>query len=637
MNFLRKIIFVEVLCVLVLIGESQGATIPCTKKVYAGFFHSTFTCELNGIDFMDSEESTIEESIYLNHLRILNSSISSLPVRILTRLISLQSVVVKAKLNHIDELSLKKVQSVDFSENEVSSLVEFAFSGCPVVREIDLHGNKITNFPGNIFNNLAQLQSVNLAGNGIKKLPIELFSQTPSLEIFWAQFNLIDELKLEMFAHLTTFKQLDLSHNRLKTIESPKTLLSMKPFLGANLELSFNKLLSLSLLNTDIPAINVSSNHLKKITLGKQCKELYAEHNELEEITMGESIKSLEVINLANNELKNKLGDVCRCEKLQEVILASNGIESIGFCFSGMTTLKELDLRRNKLTHIDYGYFPGHNILETLDLSYNEIEEVDAHVLSLLHNLRNFYLDGNKLQDLPDQLARILPQISTIGLSHNLFPCNRLLTIFRQLKGTKKDIIFNIDKPTVVNTTNIHGIICYNTKENDSAQNPGATSPVTSSFPTEVNASIWREMQKIKFELQDYSSLIWKIVKSHENLRDGIAANFSLLTPSEAAKDKNEEINATAFKILQMSLEQTNTRINQLERRFNATDKMQQISDSGQKNHSIYSLIAIFSAVLVLLVVGIFVWYNSDKICIKYCIYRKISFQQSGESLRTFV
>ncbi|XP_055715842.1 leucine-rich repeat-containing protein 15-like [Phlebotomus papatasi] len=636
MDLRVNLVLILIVSVLTSAGWSQSTTISCSNKIYAGFFHTTFTCELIGLDLMDSDDAAIEESIYLNHLKIFNSTITKLPVRLLGRLISLQSISVKAKIDRVDVLSMKKVKSIDLSGNDIHSLADFAFSGCTVLKELDLHGNKITVVQGNIFDGLSQLQSVNLAENSISQLPFGLFAQTPSLEVFWAQKNLLQEIKLEMFAHLGSLKQLDFSNNRLKKVESPQTILSITPLISSNLELSFNKLGSLSLQNTDISSVNVSNNQLRNITLGKDCRELFAENNEIEKIAFEKSIATLEVLNLAGNQLKDNLGDVCQCEKLQEVSLASNAIANLGFCFAEIHTLKHLELQRNRITHIDYGYFHGNNVLETLDLSYNLLEGIDGHVLSLLHNLKKLFLDGNRIEDISDDLAKILPHLSIIGLSHNRFQCNRLLTIFRQLKATRNDIVLNIDKPSIVNTTNIHGIICYNTKHNSSGSS-GSTLRITD----EANATIWREIQKIKFELQDYSDLVWKMVKSNENLRDGLAANLTLIASlgnSKKKDEKNEEItDAVSLKNFRKFMQLINMRMDQIENRINETSNSNLESDAtGEKNHSLMTLMAVLSVILVILAGFLVIWYNSDKICIKYCLYRKISLQQSGESLRTF-
>lgn len=633
MNLCRNLVLILIVSVLTSAGWSQSTTISCSNKIYAGFFHATFTCELIGLDLMDSDDATIEESIYLNHLKIFNSTITKLPVRLLGRLISLQSISVKAKIDRVDVLSMKKVKSVDLSENDIHSLADFAFSGCAVLRELDLHANKIAVLQGNVFDGLSQLQSVNLAENSISQLPFGLFAQTPSLEVFWAQMNLLQEIKLEMFAHLGSLKQLDFSNNRLKKIESPQTILSITPHISSNLELSFNKLGSLNLQNTDIASVNVSNNQLRNITLGKDCGELFAANNEIEKIAFGESIETLEVLNLPGNQLKDNLGDICQCKKLQEVSLASNAITNLGFCFAEIHTLKHLELQRNRITHIDYGYFHGNNVLETLDLSYNLLEGIDGHVLSLLHNLKKLLLDGNRIEDISDELAKILPHLSIIGLSHNRFQCNRLLTIFRQLKATRNDIVLNIDKPTIVNTTNIHGIICYNTKQNSS----GSSLRITD----EANGTIWREIQKIKFELQDYSDLVWKMVKSNENLRDGLAANLTLLASLGNLKkkdEKTEEIaDAVSLRNFRKFMQLINMRMDQMENRINETSNSKVENNvNGEKNHSLITLMAVFLVILVLLAGFFIIWYNSDKICIKYCLYRKISLQQSGESLRTF-
>ncbi|GAB0098687.1 hypothetical protein DMENIID0001_144570 [Sergentomyia squamirostris] len=619
------------LCLTILSGSivlSLCSTVPCTQKIYAGFFHSTFTCDLKDFNAEDTTDTAIEDSYYLETLNIITSPITKLPVTLLSKLLNLKRLIVDAKVDHIAELSMEKVSSIILSTNEIESIAEFAFVGCPALRELDLQNNKISVIPVNIFNGLSQLQLINLADNKIKSLPFELFAHTSSLEVFWIEGNSLEEVNLDMFTHLQNLKQLDFASNRVKVVRNPTRRLSIKPVNHFNLQLSFNKLEWIDLRNTDIPVILIDGNLLANITLGKQCKELSVANNSIEKIDFGESISSLEVINLGNNLLRSNLGDICKCVKLQTLDLSMNGVEDIGFCLTQLDKLRNLHLQRNRITHIDFGYFHAKNILETLDLSYNLIRDVDEHVLSLLHNLKNLYLDGNQIEDISEHLATVLPQLSIIGLSHNRFQCNRLLTILRQLKTTKNEIHLSIEEPKTVNTTNVHGIVCFNNKSKD----------FLDSFQVseQVNATVWHELLKLKHDVEEQSHMMWKMGKSYENLQERIAVNLSAIinTPQKSTDDI---IDSIFLKNMKKLTQLTNSRIDQLEKKINNTNVPQLMEElTSQKSHSLYAAIGILSVILVILLITIFVWYNSDKSWMRLCLYRKLSFQQSGESLRTF-
>ena len=87
--------------------------------------------------------------------------------------------------------------------------------------------------------------------------------------------------------------------------------------------------------------------------------------------------------------------------------------------FSGLTSLREIDLARNNLTGLPEGIFSGLNALQQLLLQYNPLTSLPEGLFSGLSSLRRLFLHSNSITDLPEGIFSGLSSLEVIHLAWN--------------------------------------------------------------------------------------------------------------------------------------------------------------------------------------------------------------------------
>lgn len=192
--------------------------------------------------------------------------------------------------------------------------------------------------------------------------------------------------------------------------------------------------------------INLSRNHLKALeprvfSPCKMLRKLDLNHNDLEEIDMDafDNLQALEDLDMSNN------------------LLSSIPHKSLG----QLKGLKFLNLANNTLS-VKYGMFP--ESLVTLDLSYNKLENFTLKSIISLENLRNLFLNGNRIYRFrqhifPDGILDPLKSLKHLQMSDNEFYCTTLADIVIWLEK-HKIIIDVVPHLVIVNSSNIRGVGC---------------------------------------------------------------------------------------------------------------------------------------------------------------------------------
>ena len=89
--------------------------------------------------------------------------------------------------------------------------------------------------------------------------------------------------------------------------------------------------------------------------------------------------------------------------------------------FSGLSSLRYLELNHNELTSLPQGIFHSLSSLEYLNLSQNDIEALPDHIFSNLSYLQILDLRGNKLESLSEDAFYGLSSIKKILIAGNHF------------------------------------------------------------------------------------------------------------------------------------------------------------------------------------------------------------------------
>ena len=217
-----------------------------------------------------------------------------------------------------------------------------------------------------------------------------------------------------------------------------------------------NKIEVLSLTNSGLDRIPSSVKRCKHL------KRLNLEGNHIKHIPRWlTSLDSLEEINLNFNKLNLKKRDIRRLAKVEDVLLAGNGIkklpdnvgvlrceslnlsknqlsslpksfaemkqarylifydnafESIPEELTGFKNLKHLDFYKNKITGIP-DFIGDMDNLQQLFLSFNKIEEI-PDTLRNLKRLKYFYIHHNELHFIPDWITE-MDSIERFGVGFN--------------------------------------------------------------------------------------------------------------------------------------------------------------------------------------------------------------------------
>jgi len=136
------------------------------------------------------------------------------------------------------------------------------------------------------------------------------------------------------------------------------------------------------------------------------------EYSDLTRLTLSENLtefpseifslaNSLEVLDLANNQLSSLPKELSSLKKLKILFLTNNNFESIPAIVADCPKLEMISFKSNKLTHVDENVLP----LQTrwLILTDNNIVTLPNSMGELIR-LQKFAIAGNQLQQLPSSM-----------------------------------------------------------------------------------------------------------------------------------------------------------------------------------------------------------------------------------------
>lgn len=270
----------------------------------------------------------------------------------------------------------------------------------PDLTLIDLSHNKINVIEYSsrfTLDNLPNLRFLYLNHNGMQKFYLELLG-SPNIELLDASYNNFNFDSWWFNFPKSTEVHLNVAFSGVTTIRSQKDIYGCVKRLKAN-----NNLIR------DL-----------KIEPGMQLEELELSSNKISDIRSLTRLHNLRVFDLSENPLQNSLkGDI----------------------FVNLTALTHLSLKNTRTT-IKKDLLEMNTNLKFLDLSNNQIGNFDLHTLKNLTNLEILRLDSNGMEQLIgyEDVKMILPQLNSIGLSHNNFSCSYLQSLVKVLQNAKVEL-----------------------------------------------------------------------------------------------------------------------------------------------------------------------------------------------------
>ncbi|XVF03651.1 hypothetical protein REPUB_Repub05bG0011500 [Reevesia pubescens] len=353
--------------------------------------------------------------------------------------------------------NLPNIVYLDMSQNKLVGSLPSQVSGLSLLPELDLSDNLLNGrIPPWLFT-LPSLIELRLNDNKFSG-PIDQFEQPAAsiLEYVYLENNEIHGPIPSSVFKLVNLTHIDLSSNKLTGISEPhnlpklnkleglylsnNTLLSFKTGSNANYVLAPNlSFLNLSACNiSEFPFfvrnleglinLDLSYNKIRVIEADMFSKLEGLTYLNLGSNLLGGSVlvppPSTRVFIVSKNRLKGKLpSSICSLKSLETLDLSENNLSgTLTDCLGAFsTTLKILDLRRNKFFENVPDSFVEGNMLQTIDFSSNDLDGPLPKSLMNCSRLQVLNVGNNKINDTFPQWLGALTVLEVFVLCSNNF------------------------------------------------------------------------------------------------------------------------------------------------------------------------------------------------------------------------
>ncbi|XP_023229968.1 slit homolog 2 protein-like [Centruroides sculpturatus] len=280
--------------------------------------------------------------------------------------------------------NMSSLRSVEIRGVKTSDLLNLTFRNVPSLTSLKIERYNFTLFPNKSFRELINLSELYITYGELKALPEDLFYNLHKLTKLDLSNNEIESIHPLVFRNLTRLEYLYLQWNRIKHLPNDmmKGLFNLRTF-------SITK-------NRDLPEIPSGFfNKLHNLTeFSAGGCSIYS----LEEHVFSDLI-NLNIVDLNSNKIKELPPNLLRNNKLLTRFFCSFKIISslpTGI-FSGLSELRSLTLRGNRLQNLLEDVFQNLSSLETLILSENRLTYLHESIFLPLTKLNDLDLSENNL------------------------------------------------------------------------------------------------------------------------------------------------------------------------------------------------------------------------------------------------
>lgn len=296
-----------------------------------------------------------------------------------------------------------------------------------------------------------KLESVTLNFNEISTIPGGIFTRCENLMMFSAIANRIENIHNNAFSGLGKLEILSLMQNKISTL-TPEMFAPI--FNLKNLDLDWNYIDNFSM---------QIFNSLPQLT------ELRLKHNKFTSwgTSLLELVSSLKTLHLAGNQIsKVELNFFSSFDNL-EILSVGNLLESFPTITANTVNLKELYLDSNKLKSITFESFRTYTSLQQLHVSNNLLESVDFSSAgsNILSNLKVLFLRENLIEELPHDAFSGLTSLTHLDLTanklkdlKNIKPSNELVALVvtrNKIESIDRELFKNVTKMTFLAKENV--------------------------------------------------------------------------------------------------------------------------------------------------------------------------------------
>jgi Leucine-rich repeat (LRR) protein len=320
------------------------------------------------------------------------------------------------------------IETLDLSENRLTSLPTDCLVGLTNLRVLDLHQNRLTSVSGLPAG--SKLETLLLSSNRITKLSGLSADTVPELKILDLKDNKVAEFEDQFFT-LTKIHTLDLTNNEFNRLSPELGLfVALKKFFVAGNPLktirneikqgSTEKLKQYLADMIDVSKLNpqgntAKSNLVKKELMGPE------EKSDFERVVRSNFANN--AVNLSNQKLTVVTKEILAFENLAGINLSKNQLAEFPTVLADLKNLRSLILADNLIERVSVADFRRFDSLETLEFQNNKIvsfcDDFDTYEKTpYLRNLRSLDLSRNRLTNLSTFLAN-LPRLDTLSLGFN--------------------------------------------------------------------------------------------------------------------------------------------------------------------------------------------------------------------------
>ncbi|MGJ8680385.1 leucine-rich repeat domain-containing protein [Paraglaciecola sp.] len=294
-----------------------------------------------------------------------------------------------------------------------------AFKHLSNLQELTISGCDLDCLEPNVFNGLSSLKSLTLTYTNITNLTAEHFSSLTKLETLNLQHNQLSILNENIFSKLESLTVLRLSHNPINNSLPDRVFVNQRDL--RELELNNTYLSSFK------PDTFSSLSGLVSLNLSYCKLSMVLESNHFD------GLSGLKILNMKANRLE-KLNANCfqKLAQLNTLNLSQNCIHHIGANdFSHLQALIELDLSDNQINNvvsISKAAFKDCQTLQKLDISGNKAKKFDRDFLALNDSVEVSWEESSGAQsfyeaqiDRAMQEQNVFTPWSNTAPLHNLF------------------------------------------------------------------------------------------------------------------------------------------------------------------------------------------------------------------------
>ncbi|RXM27302.1 Lumican [Acipenser ruthenus] len=160
------------------------------------------------------------------------------------------------------------LQELKLANNEISKFPSSLLKGLQNLTVIQLQENELQDDAlAGVFQGLNSLTYLDLSTNKLKRMPQDLPS---ALEMLYADHNEISKLPVNYLQKLPKLQYLRISHNQLVDSGIPADFFNVTSLI--ELDLSFNKLQSIPVINENLENLYLQVNEINKFDLASFCK-----------------------------------------------------------------------------------------------------------------------------------------------------------------------------------------------------------------------------------------------------------------------------------------------------------------------------------------------------------------------------